>query len=45
MAKTPLGGLGLIPDQGTRSHMPQVTPSTAKLKKKKKKKVKVVNFC
>ena len=24
------GGLGLIPGQGTRSHMPQLTPSTAK---------------
>ena len=31
-------GLGSIPGQGTRCHMPQLRPGTAKLKKKKKKK-------
>ena len=31
------GGLGLIPGQGTRSHIPQLRPSTNKNKYEKKK--------
>ena len=28
-----VGGLGSIPDQGTRSHRPQLRPGTAKINK------------
>ena len=35
LSATNAGGLGLIPGQETRSHMPKLRPGTAKLKKKK----------
>ena len=41
---TKAGGLGSIPGQGTRSHMPLLRPGIAKERKKERKKEKLFLF-